>query len=79
MATRIQDDLYDEAAELALQHRVKAGYVVEDEEEMTPRYREVVTNTMHIAADLEIMTLPVYHPALLEAPTLEDRIAVAAA
>jgi len=79
MATRIKEDAFDEAAELALQHRVKAGYVIEDEEEMTPRYRDVVTNTMHIAADLEIMTLPVYHPSLLEAPTLEDRIAVAAA
>jgi ring-1,2-phenylacetyl-CoA epoxidase subunit PaaA len=81
MATRLRLEPLrtDETAELALQHRVRSGFVVEDEGEMTPRYRDVLVNTMHIAADLEIMTLPVYHPALLMAPTLEDKMAVAAA
>lgn len=80
MATRYSTLPHEgEAAEIALQHRVKAGYKIEDESEMTPRYREVLVNTMHIAADLEMMTLPVYHPALLLASTLEDKIAVAAA
>ncbi|MGE0746877.1 MAG: Phenylacetic acid catabolic protein [Rhodospirillales bacterium] len=80
MATRLTSDPQEmERAELALQHRVKAGYKLEDESEMTPRYREVLVNTMHIAADLEMMTLPVYHPALLVGPCLDDKIAVAAA
>lgn len=68
-----------EAHELALQERIKAGHVVEDLSEMTTRYREVLTSTIHIAADLEVMVLPTYLPAIRTAPTLEDKIAVAAA
>lgn len=69
----------DAAREQALQERIRAGHVVEDPSEMTPRYREVLVNTIHIAADLEVMVLPTYLPAIRTAPTLEDKIAVAAA
>jgi len=65
--------------EKALQDRIKSGYVLEDEDEMTPRYRDVIVNTINIAADLEVMVLPTYLPAIKTAPTLDDKIAVAAA
>jgi len=42
----------DAAAELALQTRLGAGAVIEDESEMTDRYRAVLVQTMMIAADL---------------------------
>lgn len=69
----------DERRELALQQRVKAGYRLEDPSQTTERYRDVLVNTMHIAADLEVVTLPTYSPAIKTAPTLEDKIAIAAA
>ncbi|MBM3486505.1 MAG: phenylacetic acid catabolic family protein [Alphaproteobacteria bacterium] len=76
MATRLKQD---DPRELALQERIKAGFKLEDETEMTPRYRDVLVNTMHIAADLEVMTLPDYSPAIKNSPNLEAKIAVASA
>ena len=67
------------AAEVALQVRLRAGEKIERIEDMTPRYREVLLQTMIIAADLEIMTLPSYYGALINAPTFDDKIAVASA
>lgn len=78
MAIDVADEL-SEARERALQERIKAGYRLEDPTETTPRYRDVLVNTMHIAADLEVVTLPIYAPAIRTAPTLEDKIAIAAA
>ena len=75
MATRMKED----PRELALQERIAAGYQLENEEEMTPRYRDVLVNTIHIAADLEVFTLPTYSPAIKASPTLEDKIAIASA
>lgn len=69
----------DQERELALQSRVFAGHQLEDQSEMTPRYYDVLVNTMHIAADLEVVTLPIYSPSILTAPTLEDKIAIASA
>ena len=68
-----------EEAEQALQIRVKAGHMVEDEAEMTPRYREVLLQTMQIAADLEVMALPMFYRGLLAAPSLTDKISVGTA
>ncbi|MGH3098783.1 MAG: 1,2-phenylacetyl-CoA epoxidase subunit PaaC [Streptosporangiales bacterium] len=70
---------HDDPRERALQERVKAGQRLEDPTEMTPRYTDVLVNTMHIAADLEVVTLPTYSPAIKTAPTLDDKIAIAAA
>ena len=61
-----------EILERALQLRVKAGQRIEREEEMTPRYRDVLVQTMLIAADLELMTLPSYYGALLSAHESRD-------
>lgn len=66
-------------AEDDLQQRIRDGLILEDQTEMTPRYRDVLTQTMLIAADLEIMTLPLDLDAMLFAPSISDRIAVAAA
>src|SRR5687768_14373143 len=69
----------EEQAEEDLQRRIKEGLVIEDEAEMTQRYRNVLTQTMLIAADLEIMTLPLDLDAMGFAPSIADRIAVASA
>ena len=79
MTKTIEAHALDDAKELALQSRVLGGYQLEDESEMTPRYRDVLINTMHIAADLEVVTLPFQIESIRRAPTLEDKIAVAAA
>ena len=65
--------------EQGLQEKLATGYQIEDPDEMTPRYRDVLVNTSHIAADLEVVTLPTYSPAIKTSPTLEDKIAVASA
>ena len=65
--------------EQGLQEKLATGYQIEDPDEMTPRYRDVLVNTIHIAADLEVVTLPTYSPAIKTSPTLEDKIAVASA
>ena len=76
----LSPDLADEdAREQSLQIRLRAGQQVESEEEMTPRYREVLIQTMLIAADLELLTLPSYYGALCSAPNLDHKISVAAA
>lgn len=79
MVGQAAESAVDDLREAALQERVKTGYQLEDPTEMTPRYREVLVNTMHIAADLEVVTLPTYSPAIKTAPTLDDKIAIAAA
>ena len=78
MATAIKD-IQEDPRERALQEKVATGYQLEDVEEMTERYKNVLVNTIHIAADLEVVTLPTYSPAIKTSPTLEDKIAIAAA
>ena len=78
MATQLKK-VDEDPREKALQERIAAGFMLEDESEMTPRYRDVLVNTIHIAADLEVVTLPTYSPAIKTSPTLEDKIAIAAA
>ena len=67
-----------ERDELALQERLRAGYTIEHQTDMTERYRQVLIATMSIAADLEVMTLPVYYEALVASSSIDDRIASAA-
>lgn len=67
------------AVEEDLQQRISEGLILEDESQMTDRYRNVLVQTMLIAADLEVMTLPYDYGALLFAPSISDRIAVGAA
>lgn len=69
----------EDPAELALQEAIAAGLTIEDLAEMTPRYRAVLTQTMLIAADLEVLTLVGFHGCLLFAPSIADRIAVTSA
>lgn len=78
--TKLVEDQSEEAREFALQTRVHAGYQLEDQSEMTPRYYDVLVNTMHIAADLEVVTLPFScTTSIRTSPTLEDKIAIASA
>ncbi|MGB3273546.1 MAG: Phenylacetic acid catabolic protein [Xanthobacteraceae bacterium] len=71
--------LKDEDRETALQIWVKSGRKLEDDREMTPRYRNVLVQTMLIAADLEVSTITMYYTPLVKAPTLEAKMAVASA
>lgn len=68
-----------EEDERALQTRLQAGGTIEDESEMTERFRTVLLATMSIAADLEVMTLPLQHNAMFKSPSIDDRIALASA
>lgn len=79
VATASDKEGNSERIELALQVRLRAGEFVEHLDDMTPRYRDVLLQTIMIAADLEIMTLPAYYGALVNAPSFNDRIAVASA
>ena len=54
MATAIKD-IQEDPRERALQEKVATGYQLEDVEEMTERYRNVLVNTVHIAAALEVV------------------------
>ncbi len=36
--------------EQGLQEKLATGYQIEDPDEMSPRYRDVLVNTIHIAA-----------------------------
>ena len=74
VATRHTSDRDEET----LQDRLRAGHTIEHQAEMSDRYRRVLVATMSIAADLEVMTLPVYHEALLASPSIDDRISSAA-
>lgn len=65
--------------ELALQIKVGAGHQIEHLDEMTPRYREVLVQTMLIAGDLEMTPMAYNHGALRNAPTLDAKIALASA
>lgn len=68
-----------DADELALQARLQAGGTVEDVSQMTERYRTVLIATISIAADLEVMTLPMQHNALFKCNSIDERIALASA
>lgn len=68
-----------EEEELALQARLRGGGTVEDESEMTARYRNVLIATIAISADLEVMTLPLQHSALFKSNSIDERIALASA
>lgn len=68
-----------ESRERALQIKVRAGHQVESLDEMTKRYRDVLVQTMLIAADLEMTPLGYNHGALANAPTLDAKIALASA
>lgn len=76
--TGAAQDLAAEQAETSLQDRLRAGHTIEHQSEMSDRYRQVLLATMSIAADLEVMTLPVYHAPLVATSSLDDRIAAAA-
>lgn len=71
MSTMLVDD-----ADLAA--RMAAGEDLEDESEMSEAYRDVLVATIAIAADLEAMSLPLMFTALLRAPDLDAKVAVAA-
>ena len=79
MTTELVMENVEASREIALQTRLCSGVVIEDESEMTPRYRAVLLATMMIAADLEVATLPADLQPMMAAPSIADRIAVASA
>ena len=69
MLTRSDEEVLEQLA---------SGDDLEDESEMSEAYREVIVATIRIAADLEAMSLPLMFTALVEAPDIPSKIAVAA-
>lgn len=78
-ATVTQPMNENEDRELALQIKVCSGYQLEHISEMTDRYRDVLIHTMMIAGDLEMTPMAYNHGAMLNAPTLDAKIALASA
>lgn len=72
-------DALANSRELALQIKVGSGHQIEQIDEMTERYRDVLIQTMLIAGDLEMTPMAYNHGALLNAPTLDAKIALASA
>jgi hypothetical protein len=79
MATELVLEAVEAPREIARQTGLCAGVVIEDESEMTPRYRAVLLATMKIAADLEVATLPADLAPMMAAPSIAYRIAVVSA
>ena len=78
-ASQIPRGVVDESRELALQTKVRSGHKIESLDEMTGRYRDVLIQTMLIAADLEMTPISYNYGALSNAPTLDAKIALASA
>jgi len=67
-----------DAAELALMERIKNGFMVESEEDMTPGYKKALLTQLTVQGDTELLSAPAYYLASRDAPTLNSRIAVTA-
>ncbi len=61
-----------------LRERIRNGFIVEREEEMTPGYKKALITIVTVQADTELMSAPAYYHASKDAPTINSRIAVSA-
>jgi ring-1,2-phenylacetyl-CoA epoxidase subunit PaaA len=65
----IEQDLID---------RIRAGLMVESEEDMTPGYKKALITQLMVQGDTELLSAPAYYLASRDAPNLNSRIAVTA-
>ncbi|HEX9653039.1 MAG TPA: Phenylacetic acid catabolic protein [bacterium] len=65
-------------AEQELIERIRDGFMVESEEDMTPGYKKALLTQLTVQGDTELMSAPAYYLASKDAPTINSRIAVTA-
>jgi len=66
------------SAEKELMEKVRAGFMVESEEDMTPGYKKALITQLTVQGDTELLSAPAYYLASKDAPTINSRIAVTA-
>ncbi|HEX9692294.1 MAG TPA: Phenylacetic acid catabolic protein [Gemmatimonadales bacterium] len=66
------------AAEQDLIDRINNGFMVECEEDMTPKYKNALITQLTVQGDTELLSAPAYYLATRDAPTINSRIAVTA-
>ena len=66
----------DDPAEQAMLDRIKAGELIENIDELTPRYRKVLENTLEIAAAGEVTVLTWAQTGYVTAPDLGAKMAI---
>lgn len=64
--------------EQALIDRIREGFTVESEADMTPGYKKALLTQLTVQGDTELMSAPAYYLAAKDAPTINSRIAVTA-
>jgi len=74
---RVTPSSYD-AREQALIERIRGGFTVESEEDMTPGYKKALLTQLCVQGDTELMSAPAYYLAARDAPSINSRIAVTA-
>ena len=66
----------EQAAEEALLARLEAGELIEDMEELTPRYKAILERTLEIAAQSEVTVLTWAYTAFDVAPDIGAKVAI---
>jgi ring-1,2-phenylacetyl-CoA epoxidase subunit PaaA len=74
---RVTPPTYD-TPEQALIQRIRDGFTVECEEDMTPGYKKALLTQLTVQGDTELMSAPAYYLAARDAPSINSRIAVTA-
>ncbi|MFQ5771647.1 MAG: Phenylacetic acid catabolic protein [bacterium] len=64
--------------EQELKEKIRSGFMVESEEDMTKGYKKALINQLTVQGDTELMSAPAYYLASKDAPTINSRIAVTA-
>ncbi len=65
-------------AEQDLIDKIRNGFMVESEEDMTPGYKKALLTQLTVQGDTELISAPAYYLASKDAPTINSRIAVTA-
>ncbi len=72
----VAEHTLDDAQEQALLERIHAGELIEDMEELTPRYRAILERTLEIAAQSEVTVLTWAYTAFRVAPDIGAKVAI---
>ena len=72
----VAEQTLDDAQEQALLERIHAGELIEDMEELTPRYRAILERTLEIAAQSEVTVLTWAYTAFRVAPDIGAKVAI---
>ncbi|NIR52808.1 hypothetical protein GWO43_29715, partial [candidate division KSB1 bacterium] len=60
-------------AEEELKEKIRNGFMVESEEDMTPGYKKALLTQLTVQGDTELMSAPAYYLASKDAPTINSR------